>query len=198
MLNVSKISRDLFVSRLLKQSHVQVNYYLFILITIWLHIIVPLQIIKLFILLANWNNWSVQKKNASKTKSNYSCYRNHWLFLLSSSRETRVFITRSHLGSFILTSEWWVRTLYGQDFKCSDTFAFASNIHSLIGVIAVLKNHCWNVKITGYSSSHKMSEYYYILYDIITQFTCRYVFSLSYPVSNFPMPFTILYQSLPT
>ena len=136
------------------------------------------------------------KRKRTKTKRNYSCYRNHWLFLLSSSRGTRVFITRSHLGSFILISEWRVRTLYGQDFKCSDTFAFASNIHSLIGVIAVLKNHCWNVKITGYSSSHKMSDY--ILYGIIPQFTCRYVFSLSYPVSNFPMPFTILYQSLPT
>ena len=100
---------------------------------------------------------TVPKEKHKKTKSNYSCYRNHWLFRLSSSRETRVFITRSHFGSFFLTSEWRVRTLYGQAFKCSDTFAFASNIHSVIGVIAVLKNHCWNVKITGYSSSPKIS-----------------------------------------
>ena len=185
MLSVSIIPIDVFVSHLFIHLMRRNILYLFIMIKRWIILIVRVYIYSNRLL---FNIEQYQKKNAWKRKRNYLCYRNHWLFLLSSSRETRVFITRSHFGSFFLTSEWRVRTLYGQAFKCSDTFAFASNIHSLIGVIAVLKNHCWNVRITGYSSSPK----------IIIQISLWYISLLSYPVSNFPMLFSILYQSSPT
>ena len=88
----------------------------------------------------------VDNNDTFRYKIGLSNYKNQSLFLFNSSLEIRPFITISHPFFFIWSQsvEWQVRTLYGQVFRCSETFAISLlKIHSFIGSIDVLKNHCW-------------------------------------------------------